>query len=114
MEVTLTNDLIEIEKNDELVVTIAPYQVTSVDVHRRPDREIGPPVTTISFNNSAWQRTTSPYVQTPTYYVVIHIDGKEPEWIQMGIVENQPTWENDADGAEIARAAIAALLPVAA
>jgi hypothetical protein len=114
MEVTLTNDLIEIEKNDELVVTIAPYQVTSVDVHRRPDREIGPPVTTISFNNSAWQRTTSPYAQTPTYYVAIHLSDGRTEWIQMGIVVNQSGWTNDAAGAEAARAAIVALLPVAA
>jgi hypothetical protein len=114
MDVTLTDDVINITKDDLLIATIAPYQITSVTAHRRPDREIGPPVTTISFNNSAWQRTTSPYAQTPTWYVVIHLSDGRTEWIQMGIVVNQAGWTNDAAGAEAARAAIVALLPVAA
>jgi hypothetical protein len=114
MDVTLTADVINITKNDLLIATIAPYQITSVAAHRRPDREMAPASAAITSTNSPWQTQNNPYTQTPTWYVVIHIVGKEPEWIQMGRVANQPTWVNTAAGAEIARAAIAGLIPVAA
>ena len=113
MDVTLTSDVISITKDDGLIATIAPYQITSVTAHRRPDCEMAPASSAITATNSPWQTQNNPYTQTPTWYVVIHMSDGRTEWIQMGIVDNQGTWVNTAVGAEAARAAIADLIPVA-